>query len=90
MEEKEPLVSIIILNYNAGKLLKNCVKSIFDSDYKNLEVIVVDNISNDNSHHLCKKEFQQIRLIENKEKKLLLQILLLQDPFHELKELLLY
>jgi len=67
MEEKEPLVSIIILNYNAGKLLKNCVKSIFDSDYKNLEVIVVDNISNDNSHHLCKKEFQQIRLIENKE-----------------------
>ena len=56
MEEKEPLVSIIILNYNAGKLLRNCVKSIFDSDYKNLEIIVVDNISNDNSHILCKEE----------------------------------
>ena len=67
MEEKEPLVSIIILNYNAGKLLRNCVKSIFDSDYKNLEIIVVDNISNDNSHILCKEEFQKIKLIENKE-----------------------
>tara|TARA_B100000676_G_scaffold144441_1_gene142902 strand:- start:1083 stop:2129 length:1047 start_codon:yes stop_codon:yes gene_type:complete len=67
MEENEPLVSIIILNYNAGKLLKNCVKSILESNYKNLEILVVDNISNDGSQHLCKKEFQQIKLIENKE-----------------------
>ena len=61
----QPLVSIIIVNYNAGELLLNCIKSILDSDYKNLEIIIVDNISTDNSHIICKEKFQQIKLIEN-------------------------
>ena len=61
------LVSIIILNYNAGNLLLNCVDSVFKSTYSNFEVLVVDNISTDNSHVICKKKFEKIRLIENKE-----------------------
>lgn len=65
MKEKEPLVSIIILNYNAGNLLLECVESIFNSNYNNLEVIVVDNVSNDNSHKICKEKFANIVLIEN-------------------------
>jgi len=60
-----PLVSIIILNYNAGELLINCVESIFKTNYDNFEVIVVDNVSKDNSHKLCKQKFSQIQLIEN-------------------------
>jgi GT2 family glycosyltransferase len=67
MKEKEPLISIIILNYNAGELLLECVDSIFQSNYKNLEVIVVDNISKDNSHKKCKEKFQNITLIENEQ-----------------------
>ena len=35
---KESLVSVIILNYNAGKLLLDCVESIKKSDYSNLEI----------------------------------------------------
>ena len=62
-----PLVSIVILNYNAGNLLLNCVDSVFKSTYPNFEVLVVDNISTDNSHVLCKEKFEKIRLIENKE-----------------------
>ena len=62
-----PLVSIIILNYNAGNLLLNCVDSVFKSTYPNFEVLVVDNISTDNSHIVCKKKFEKIHLIENKE-----------------------
>ena len=46
MSVKEPLVSIIILNYNAGELLFNCIKSIKKSNYSNVEIIVVDNVSN--------------------------------------------
>ena len=61
-----PLVSIIILNYNAGELLINCVKSIIKSSYSNYEIILVDNNSNDQSHIECKKKFEQIKLIENK------------------------
>ena len=60
------LVSIIILNYNAGKLLLDCVESVFKSKYENYEVIIVDNASKDNSHIECKEKFKSIRLIENK------------------------
>ncbi len=61
-----PLVSIIILNYNAGDLLLNCVDSVFKSTYPNFEVIIVDNLSTDNSHIRCKEKFEKIQLIENK------------------------
>ena len=66
-EQKKPLVSIIILNYNAGDLLINCVNSVFKSNYKNFEVIVVDNVSTDDSHKKCKERFEKIQLIENSE-----------------------
>ena len=62
---KESLVSVIILNYNAGKLLLDCVESIKKSDYSNLEIIVVDNISSDNSQTICKEKFPDIKLIQN-------------------------
>ena len=67
MSVKEPLVSIIILNYNAGELLFNCIKSIKKSNYSNVEIIVVDNVSSDNSHIKCKEKYQEIKLIQNKE-----------------------
>ena len=60
-----PLVSVIVLNYNAGKLLLNCVKSLKNSLYKNLEIIIVDNISSDESHITCKEKFPEIKLIQN-------------------------
>ena len=60
-----PLISIIILNYNAGNLLLDCVDSIQKSTHTNFEVILVDNASKDNSHIECKKKFQNIKLIEN-------------------------
>ena len=67
MEKKsKPLISIIILNYNAGDLLLNCVNSVFKSTYSNFEVIIVDNLSKDNSHTKCKEKFKKIQLIENK------------------------
>ena len=66
-DSKKPLVSIIILNYNAGNLLIDCVSSIQKSNYSNYEIILVDNISKDNSHKKCKENFPIIKLIENKE-----------------------
>lgn len=62
---KTPLISIIVLNFNAGKLLLNCIDSIKKSNYKNLEIIVVDNISSDDSQNECKKKFPEIKLIQN-------------------------
>ena len=65
MENKKPLISIIILNYNAGDLILNCINSVVQTKYKNYEIILVDNISTDNSHKKCKEKFEQIQLIEN-------------------------
>ncbi len=54
----QPLVSMIILNYNAGHLLLDCVDSIKKSNYNNFEIIIVDNISNNQSH---KKYFMALK-----------------------------
>ena len=65
MENEKPLISIIILNYNAGDLLLNCINSVFETKYKKFEVILVDNVSTDGSHKKCKVKFDKIQLIEN-------------------------
>tara|TARA_Y100000741_G_scaffold313845_1_gene258973 strand:+ start:628 stop:1668 length:1041 start_codon:yes stop_codon:yes gene_type:complete len=62
---ESPLVSVIVLNYNAGELLVNCVNSLKKSEYTNLEILVVDNISSDGSQKKCKEQFPDIRLIQN-------------------------
>ena len=63
--ESEPLVSVIILNYNAGKLLSECIESVLETDYENFEVIIVDNASKDNSVNVCKEKFNSVNIIEN-------------------------
>jgi len=63
---KKSLISIIVLNYNAGELLLNCINSLKKSTYQNIEILVVDNISSDDSHSKCKKQFPDIKLIQNR------------------------
>ena len=64
---ENPLISVIVLNYNAGELLLNCIESVKKSSYKNLEIIVVDNISTDKSQKICKEKHPDIKLIQNNE-----------------------
>ena len=44
-----PLVSIIVPAYNEGKVIGHCVESILISNYRNFEVILVDDGSKDNT-----------------------------------------
>ncbi|MGX8832887.1 glycosyltransferase family 2 protein [Amedibacillus sp. YH-ame6] len=46
---KEPLVSVIIPVYNAQNYVSNTVSSILNQDYKNIEIILVNDGSKDNS-----------------------------------------
>jgi len=64
--ESTPLVSIIILNYNAGNLLLECVESVLQTNYERFEIIIVDNASKDDSISICKEKFEEIQIIENK------------------------
>lgn len=45
----EPKISIIILNWNGWKDTIECLESLYQIDYKNYDIIVLDNGSNDNS-----------------------------------------
>jgi len=48
-------LSIIIPSYNSIKTIDNCLSSIFKSKFKNYEVIVVSDNSNDGSNNIIKK-----------------------------------
>ncbi len=60
---KEPLVSIIIVNYNGKQYLGECLESLEDTNYKNHEVILVDNGSKDGSVEFVKHNFQYVKIV---------------------------
>src|SRR5574344_2126315 len=45
----EELVSIVVPFYNAGKFLNKCIESILVQTYVNIQLILVNNLSTDNS-----------------------------------------
>lgn len=51
----DELISIIVPIYNAEKYIERCIKSIIDQDYKDIEIILIDDGSKDNSNKICKK-----------------------------------
>lgn len=53
--KNSPLVSIVIPAKNSGKVLENCLKSIKSQTYKNIETIIVDAGSKDNTGILAKR-----------------------------------
>jgi glycosyltransferase involved in cell wall biosynthesis len=55
---KKPLVSLIIPVHNGGKTLNQCLNSVLNQDYKNYEVIVIDNNSTDNTKEII-ESFQK-------------------------------
>lgn len=78
--DQSPLLSVIIVNWNVEKLLERCLNSLYaswqlsslphqtssKSKFCDLEVIVVDNASADESVAMVKKKFPDVRLIVNK------------------------
>jgi glycosyltransferase involved in cell wall biosynthesis len=48
-KEDKPLISVIIPVFNAEKTFRECLNSIYSSTYQNFEVVVVDDLSTDNS-----------------------------------------
>ena len=44
-----PLVSVIIINYNYGRFLRQAVDSVIGQTYPHVECIIVDNASTDES-----------------------------------------
>ena len=59
----KPLISICIPCYNSDKYIKDCIESGLNQTYENIEVIVLDNMSTDNSWSIISK--YQIARLEN-------------------------
>ncbi|MBR0467933.1 glycosyltransferase [Candidatus Saccharibacteria bacterium] len=65
----KPLISIIIPIYNAAKYLPYCLDSVIGQTYQNLEIILVDDGSTDNSYQIAKnyaKKDSRIKLTHQK------------------------
>lgn len=66
---KNYVVSIIVPIYNAEKYLNKCIESIVNQLYSNIEIILIDDGSTDNSLNICKDycmKDKRIRLISQK------------------------
>ena len=62
-------VTVIIPIFNVEKYLRQAVDSVINQTYKNLEIILVDDGSTDNSNILCdeyEKEDKRIKVIHKK------------------------
>ena len=65
---KNPIISIVMMVYNQAHCLHRCLRSIQNQSLKNIEIIIVDDCSLDNSVELIKeyqKEDPRIILIEH-------------------------
>jgi len=61
---ERPLVSVLIVVYNNLDDLEDCLSSVLDSDYPNVEIIAVDNASTDGSPDFIRQNFPSVKLIE--------------------------
>lgn len=61
------LISLVIINYNNKAYLQKCMTSILNQDYKNIEIIFIDNESKDGSYEFMKRQYsnRDIILIRN-------------------------
>lgn len=52
---KNPLVTVITATYNSGKTLEQTIVSVLEQDYPNLEYLIIDGGSSDNTIEIIKK-----------------------------------
>ena len=67
---KFPLISVVLPVYNGEKFLKESIDSILNQTYKNFELIIIEDLSKDNSLKIINKfKDKRIKLIKNKKNK---------------------
>lgn len=67
MTENNPLVSVTVITYNSSKYVLETLESIKAQTYQNIELIVSDDCSTDNTVEICRQwiEENQARFVES-------------------------
>lgn len=66
-ETEYPLISVIVPVYNSEKYLDDCIRSLLNQTYKNIEIILIDSASADLSQNICEdyaEKFSNIRFLK--------------------------
>ncbi len=59
-----PLISIVVLSLNGADVIRGCLDSVLLSDWPNLEVLVVNNGSTDDTPRIVREAYPSVRLID--------------------------
>lgn len=70
ISKSKPFVSVVLCTYNRQSLLQKCIGSILAQDYRNFELIVVDDASTDRTPEYLKSlKDKRIKIITHKKNK---------------------
>jgi GT2 family glycosyltransferase len=61
----QPSVAVVILNWNGRKFLEKFLPSVLSSTYSNMEIIIADNASTDDSVAFIQSNYPQLRILNN-------------------------
>ena len=59
-----PILSIIVPIYNTGKYLRRCIDSLLNQSYKNIEIILINDGSTDDSDYIINTYYKKLPQIE--------------------------
>ncbi len=62
MQKNEPLISIVVANYNNAQFVQRCLTSILDSYYKVIQLIIIDDASTDQSVEIITNTIADIKV----------------------------
>jgi len=68
MNDSKPLISILLPVHNTEKYLSDCLNSLINQTYKNIEIVAIDDRSSDKSYKILsqfKKEDKRVRVYKN-------------------------
>ena len=68
VNKNAPYFSIIVPMYNAARYIKICIDSILNQTFQDFEVIIIDDVSTDDSYNICRELYgdnKKVRLLRH-------------------------